>query len=244
MSRGLCSTTETAEVFVSEVGRQQDDGLLGRISGNLFKSLESTDVDTTRGLSEETGSFSDGSSGGFFAFGGDDGGAAFAFGFGLLGHGAFHIGGEFDVLELDGLDIDAPFVSLSVDDGADLGGDFVALAKDFVEIKIAGDIAQGGLSEGGSGVFITGSLEDGFGGVDDARINHGVNINGNVIASDDFLLRDVHWGGADVDLDHFIDIRDNDAKTRVQNAGEFTKAQHDAAFVLIDDTNAGDNKPD
>lgn len=236
--------TETTEVFVSEVGRQKDDGLLGRISGNLFKSLESANVDTTRGLSEETGSFGDGGSSGFFAFGGDDGGAAFAFGFGLLGHGAFHISGKFDVLELDGLDIDAPFVSLSVDDGADLGGDFVALAKDFVEIKIAGDVAQGSLSKSGSGVFITGSLEDGFGGVDDARINHGVNINGNVIAGDDFLLRDVHWSGADVNFDHLVDIGDNDAKTRVQNPGEFTKAQHDAAFVLIDDTNAGDNKPD
>lgn len=224
MSRGLCLTTETAEVFVSEVGRQKDDGLLGRISGNLFKSLESTDVDTTRGLSEETGSFSDGSSSGFFAFGGDDGGAAFAFGFGLLSHGAFHIGGEFNVLEFNRLNINAPFVSLSVDDGADLGGDFVALAKDFVEIKIAGDVAQGSLSKSGSGVFIAGSFEDGFGGVDDAGIDHGVNIDGNVIASDDFLLRDVHWGGADVNFNHLVDIGDDDAKTRVQNPGEFAEA--------------------
>lgn len=244
MSIGLCLTTETAEVFVGEVGGEKDDGFLRRISGNFLKSLESANVDTTRGLSEETGSFSNGSGSGLFTFGGDDGSAAFALGFGLLGHGAFHIGGEFNVLEFNRLNINAPFVGLSVDNSADLGGDFIALAEDFIEVEITSDIAQGGLSEGGSGVFIAGSFKDGFGSVDDASIDHGVDIDSDVITRDDFLLGDVHWGGADVNLDHLVNIGDNNAKTGVENTGEFAEAQHDATLILIDDANARNDKPD
>ena len=52
--------------------------------------------------------------GSFFAVGVDDVGAALALGLGLLGHGALHIARQLDILNLDILDIDAPFVSLGV----------------------------------------------------------------------------------------------------------------------------------
>ena len=53
------------------------------------------------------------------AFGVDDFGAAFAFGLGLLGHGAEHGLGQVDLLDLDGDDFYAEGGGVAVDDGLD-----------------------------------------------------------------------------------------------------------------------------
>ena len=94
--------------------------------------MEGADIKAAGSLSEHASGFGDGSGSGLFAFGRDDGSATFAFGFGLFGHSAFHVGGEFNVLELDVLDVDAPFVGLGVDNFADLGGNFVTFAENFI----------------------------------------------------------------------------------------------------------------
>lgn len=204
--------------FVGEVGREENDGFLGGIGADFFESLKGADVNAAWGLGEEVSGFSDGGCGSFFAFSGDDGGTALALGFGLFGHGAFHVGWELNVLEADTFDVDTPFVGLSIDNFADLGGNFVALAEDFVEVEVASDVAEGGLGEGAGGVAVISGFEDGFLSVDDARIDDGVDIDGDVVAGNNFLLRNVHWGGADVDLEHFVDVGDDDAEAWVQSA--------------------------
>lgn len=227
--------------FVGEIGRKKDDSFLRGVGADFFEGLEGADVDAAWGLGKEMGGFGNSGSSGLFAFGGDDGGAAFALSLGLFGHSAFHIGRELDVLKANALDINTPFVGLGVDDFADLGGDFVAFAKDFVEVEVAGDVAEGGLGESAGGVAVIGGFEDGFLGVDDASIDDGVNIDGDVVAGDDLLFRDVHRGGADVDLDHFVDVRNDDAEAWVQGARIATEAEDNAAFVLVDDADPGDN---
>ncbi len=187
------------------------------------------------------GSFSNSSSGGFFAFGGDDSGAALAFGFGLLGHGAFHVRGELNVLKFDVFDVDTPFVGLSVDDFANLDGDFIALAKDLIKVEIASDVAESGLGESAGRVGIIRGFKNSLRGVDDAEVNDGVDIDGDVVTGDDFLLRDVHRGGADVNFCHVVDVGNDDAEAGLQHAGIFTEAEDDAALVLIDDADAGDD---
>ncbi len=226
---------------VHEVFGKENDGLLGRVGADFFESLESADVDTAGSLGEHTGGFGDGGSGGFFAFGRDDSGAAFAFGFGLLGHGAFHVGGELDILKFDIFNINTPFVGLGVDDFADLSRDFVTFAENFVEVEIAGHIAQSGLSEGASSVRVIGGFEDGFGSVDDTEVDDSVDIDGDVVASDDFLLWNVHRGGANVDFAHFVDIGNDNAKAGLEYAREFTEAENYAALVLIDNADARDD---
>lgn len=184
------------------------------VGADFFESLEGANADAAWGLSEEMGGFGDGGSGGFFAFGGNDGGATLAFSFGLFGHGSFHISRKLDILELDTFDVDAPFVGLGVNDFADLSGNFVALAKDFVKVEIAGDVAESGLSESASGIAIISSFENGFASINNASVNDCIYINGDVVASDNFLLGDIHRGGANINLEHLIDIGNNDAKTR------------------------------
>lgn len=235
---GFLLAAEVRSSFVCEVGREENNSFLGRVGADFFESLESADVDAARSLSEEMGGFGDSGSGGFFAFGGNDGSATLAFGLGLLGHGAFHVGGEFDILQADAFDVDTPFVGLGVDDFADLGGDFIAFAENFVEVEVAGDVTEGGLGEGAGGIAIIRGFEDGFLGINDASIDYGVNIDGDVITSNDFLLRNVHGGSADVNFEHFVDVRDDDAEARVQGAGIAAETEDDAAFVLVDNADA------
>lgn len=199
--------------FVGEVGGEEDDGFLGGVGADFFKSLESADVDAAWGLGEEMSGFSDGGSGGFFTFSGDNSGAAFTLGFGLFRHGAFHVGGKFDILKTDTFNVDTPFVGLCINDFADLGGDFVAFAQDFIEVEVAGDVAEGSLGEGAGCVTVVRGFEDSFLGIDDASVDDGVDINGDVVAGDDFLFRNVHRGSADVDFEHFVDVGDNNAET-------------------------------
>ncbi len=186
-----------------------------RVGADFFEGLEGANTDTARSLSEEVGGFGDSGSGGFFTFGGNDGGAAFAFSFGLLSHGTFHVGRKLDILELDAFDVDTPFVGLGVDDFADLDGNFVTFAEDFVKIEITGDIAKSGLSKSASGIAIVGSLEDGFASINNASINNSIHIDSDVVTGDDFLFGDIHRSGANIDFEHFVDIRDNDTKTGV-----------------------------
>lgn len=226
---------------VGEIVWQEDNCFLGRIGTDFLEGLEGADIETARSLGEHMGSFSDSSSGGFFAFGGDDGGAAFAFGFGLFGHGAFHVRRELNVLKFNVFDIDTPFVGLGVDDFANLDGDFVALAKDLIKVEITGDVAEGGLSESAGRVGVIRGFKNSLRGVDDAEIDDSVDIDGDVVAGDDFLLRDVHRGGADVDFCHVVDVGDDDAEAGLQHAGIFTEAEDNAALVLIDDADAGDD---
>lgn len=214
---------------------------MGGVGADFFESLEGADVDTAWSLGEKMGGFGDGGSSGFFAFGGDDGGTAFALGFSLFRHSAFHVGGEFDVLEADAFNVDTPFVGLGVDDFADLGGDFVTFAEDFVEVEVTGNVAEGGLGEGAGCVAVVRGFEDGFLGVDDAGIDDGVDIDGDVVAGDNFLFRDIHRGSANVNFEHFVDVRDDDTEAGVQSARIAAEAEDDAAFVLVNDADAGDN---
>lgn len=224
--------------FVGEIGREKDDGFLGGVGTDFFERLEGADVDAAGGLGEEVGGLGDGSGSGFFAFGRNDGSAALALGLGLFGHGAFHVGGELDVLKTDAFDVDTPFVGLGVDNFADLGGNLVAFAKDLVEVEVAGDVTKGGLGESAGRVAIVCGFEDSFLSVDNAGVDDGIDIDGDVVAGDNFLFRDVHWGGADVDFKHFVDIGDDDAEAGIQGAGIFPEAKDNAAFVLVDNTNA------
>lgn len=228
--------------FADSVGEavwQEDDSLLGRVGTDFFESLQGADVKTAWGLSKQVSGFGNGSSSGFFALGGDDGSAAFALGFGLLGHGTLHVGRKLDVLKADALDVDAPFVGLGINNFADLGGNFVTFAENLVEVKIAGDVAKGGLGESAGGVGVIGGFEDGFGGINDAEIDDGVDIDGDVVARDDLLLRNVHWRGAYIYFDHVVDVGNNHAEAWLQDAREFAEAENDAAFVLVDNAYSG-----
>ncbi len=73
-----------------------------------------------------------------------------------------------------------------------------------------------GKSAGGVGVI--GGFEDGLGSVNDTEINDGVNIDGNVVTSDDFLFGNVHWGGTDIDFGHMVNVGDNDVKAGFEHS--------------------------
>ena len=89
-------------------------------------------------------------------------GTTFTLGFGLFCHGAFHILRQFNVLNLDVFNVDAPLFRLRIHNTFDLAADFVAFAKQVVEINVASDVAQRGLRELAAGVDEILDLEHGF----------------------------------------------------------------------------------
>src|SRR5208282_4299964 len=122
-----------------------------------------------------------------FAFGMNNLGAAFAFGFGLAGDGTLHLLGDVDLLHFDFADFDAPGFGVGVEDDLELGVYFVALREDFVQLELADDAADGGLRELRDGVSVVLHLRESHVGVDYAEITYGVYFNADVVASDDVL---------------------------------------------------------
>ena len=107
----------------------------GRVvfAGNFAHGLQETQLQRNRLLAHHRGGLHHFFRGLKFAFGVDDLGAAFALGFGLLGHRALHRVGQRHVLDLDRRDFDAPRFGLPVDDLLQLLVDRLALRKQVVQ---------------------------------------------------------------------------------------------------------------
>ena len=71
--------------------------------------------------------------------------------------------------------------------------------------------------------------------VDDVIIGHGGDVYGDVILGDDLLRRDIHGDGAQSDLGHALEDRDEDDQARPSDARAFAQEEDDAAIVLLDD---------
>ena len=155
----------------------EDDG------GVLVDSVVGVGIEVAEleghGLSgHEGGGFDELGGGVELAFGVDDFGTAFAFGFGLLGHGAEHVFRHVDLLDFDRDDLDSEGRGMAVDDGLDALVELFAMSEEAVEIDFAEDGAQGGLGELGGLVDVVGDFDDGLGGVDDAQGDNGVDFGG------------------------------------------------------------------
>ena len=80
-----------------------------------------------------------------------------------------------------------------------------AVGEELVEIDLAEDGAEGGLGELRGLVDVVGDLDDGLGGVDDAEGDDGVDLEGDVVAGDDVLRRDLHGLLAEADADDLVE---------------------------------------
>lgn len=143
--------------------------------------------------------------GGQFAVGADDGGAAFTFGFGLFGHNPFHVGGNFDILNFDGGNVNTPIGSFLIDDGFDFVGKFLALGQERIELNTADNIAKGGLGVLSNGVGKIFNFENSVFGLDDLKVNNGVDTDRDIVFGNDFLLGDINSVDTNVDFNDALD---------------------------------------
>jgi len=164
----------------------------------------------------------------------DDGRAFFALGLGLLGHGADHRLGEFDIFELDRLDIDAPVGCVFFDDGENFGGNFFPLGEKFIEGGFRGYASHGGLGELEHGVVNIFNFVDGFGRISDFVVDDSVHFAGDVVASNGILFGNIDGFGADVDFAERLEDGDDEFPAWGNDVAESTHGVNHATLIFVD----------
>ncbi len=109
---------------------------------------------------------------------------------------------------------------MAVDDGLDALVEVVAMGEQLVEVDLAEDGAEGGLGELRGLVDVVGDLDDGLDGVDDAEGDDGVDLEGDVVAGDDVLRRDLHGFLAERDADDLVDGAEDEDDAGTFGVGE------------------------
>ena len=165
----------------------------------------------------------------------DDFGPALAFGFGLFGNGADHRFVEVDVLDLDVGDLDAPGIRLGVQDLLDVDVQALALGEEFVKLVLAQHCTQGGLCQLAGGHQEVFHLYYGLLRIEDAEVQHGVDLDRDVVASDHVLGRHIQYHGAQINSDHLLDHRNQQDQAWPFDLPEATELEYHCALVFSQD---------
>src|SRR5258708_17122896 len=171
----------------------------------------------------------------------DDFGAAFALGLGLFGHGAEHGFGHVDLLDFDRDDFHAKGRGVAVDDGLDADVQGFAMSKEAVEVDFAEHRSQGGLGKLRGLVDVIGYFDDGLGGVDNAKRDDGVDLEGDVVAGDDVLRGNLHRLLAETDANDLVEgAKDPDDAGALGGLPHASQSKDNASLILFQDVEGVD----
>ena len=166
----------------------------------------------------------------------DDLGAAFAFGFSLLGHGAEHVLRHIDLLDLNRDDLQAEGRGVAVDDGLDALVEAVAVCQKLVKIDLAQHGPERRLGKLGGLVDVIGDVDDGVNGIDDAERDDRVDLQGDVVARDDVLRRNLHGLLAQAHADNRLHGgKDEDESGAGGLLADAPKLEDDGTLILLED---------
>ena len=143
---------------------------------------------------------------------GDDFGFSDTFGLGGHGEGVLEFGGEDDVFDEHGFDLDAPSRSDVFDDFADGLGNFFAALDDVLEDTGADDVAEGGLGAFDEGLADVGDTEGGFVGGGDVVVDYGGQLEVHVV----FGHADLFW---DLCIMELVGFLENVVRVTYQRSG-------------------------
>ena len=144
---------------------------------------------------------------------------------------------DLDVLDLDGRDLDAPWLGLVVDYLLKLLVEALAFGEQRVEIRLAEHRAQRGLSDLRCGCLDVFDLDYGSRRIDDAVVHDRGHAGRDVVARDDVLRRHLERDGAQADPDHAVDGGQQQDQPRAALIGDASESEDDAALVLAEDAN-------
>ena len=115
--------------------------------------------------------------------------------------------------------------------------ELVALGQHLVELVLAEHRAQRGLRQlAGRGHEVL-DLDDRALGIDDAEIEHRIDLHRDVVARDHVLRRHVLHDHAQIDPHHLLHEGDEDDQARPLDPGEAPEREDDAALVFPQDAN-------
>src|SRR6185437_15479704 len=155
--------------------------------------------------------------------------------------GADHGFIQVDVLDLDIGDLHAPGGGVLIEHLLDGGVELVPLRKQLVHLVLARDRTQRSLRELTGRLVGVHHLQHGLLGIDDTEVDHGADLDRDVVARDHVLLGHVQHHGAQLELAHVLHGWQHQAHARTFHAGEPAKGEHHAALIFLEDAQrAGD----
>src|SRR5262245_3336340 len=171
-------------------------------------------------------------------------GTSQSFGLGLFGNRAHHGLVEVDILDLDRGYLDPPDVGLPVEDLLDVGGQLVSFRKHLVEFVLAEHGAQRGLRELAGGGHVIPDLDDGALGIENAKVEHGVDLDRDVVARNHVLRRHDLDHHPEINLHELLHDGNEDDEARPLHPGEASECEDDTALVFPQDPNGLGEKYD
>ncbi len=214
--------------------RGEDDGrvLLG---GDFGHRLQGSQLQRDGVLRDDVGGFAKLDGRLELALGGDNLGAALAFGLGLFGHCALHVFGKDDVLDFDSGDLRAPRLGVRVDDVLDLLVDVRGLGQQLIEAEAPDHVAHRGLADLVDRVVDALDRDHGFFRIGDMIVSDRCDIDRDIVFGDDFLRRNLHRDGSQGHTNHLLDGNEYEREPGSAYPGEFSELKYDAALVLAQD---------
>src|SRR5690554_2682885 len=162
-------------------------------------------------------------------------GAALPLSFGLTGNGAYHRFVKIHMLDLDVRHLDAPFVSLGIQNLLDIRVELVPFGEHFVQVVLAEHRAQCGLCQltGRLGKIL--DLNDRPLRIYHAIVENGVDPHGHVVLGYDVLGGNIQRNHPKIYPYHLLDSGKNEDQAGALDALEATEKEHDPALVLRED---------
>src|SRR6185295_15903949 len=152
------------------------------------------------------------------------------------GDSANHILVEINVLEFDIAHLDTPRVGSLVQDALHLCVEFLAFRQHLIEVVLPKDRAQRSLCKlAGCGLELL-DLDDCLLGIDHTEVDHGIDLDGDVVPRDHILRRHVEHARAQVHSHHLLDERHDNHETRTFYLPEATEQKHNGTLILAQDT--------
>ena len=139
------------------------------------------------------------------------------------------------MLDLDIGHLDAPRIGLGVEHLLDIDVQPFALSQQLIKFVLAQHRAQGGLRQLTGGHQEVLDLDNRLLWIEYAEVQHGVDLDRDVIAGDHVLRRDVEHHGAQVDANHLLNHRNQQNQARALDLPKASELEHHPAFVFTQD---------
>jgi len=116
--------------------------------------------------------------------------------------------------------------------------------QDLVELHLAADASKRRLRELRGGIEKVLHLDDRLHGLDDAEIDDGVDLDGNVVPRDDVLRGDIHGDRPHVHADHAVHDGNEDDEAGPLDGNDPAQPENDGPFIFVEDPDRSGQKHD
>ena len=152
----------------------------------------------------------------------------------------FKSSADSDVLQANGIHVQAPIANALLDDPRNPLLRSVPLGKEFIQRESADDVAQGGLGVLGNGECVILDLNDGLLRVRNQEEQDSIDGRRHVIFGDHLLTWNIKCEQPKVDESHVVNEGDDVHDPRASYRKKLAQSEHDTPFPLGCHTHTGD----